>query len=827
MDWSRPLVRALSAVGLFACAFLPFGLQACTDADSSVRDVPQWSYSGLVLDGASDSALAGAVVEYLDASGARLSTITDQDGRFKIEGLPYGSQTLRFSCQKQGAEAARQYGTRLIWASSYNESSSMPGAMASSSRVVRLYPLDAGLRGEIYLRVAGNLVPARNALLSLNYRDTTFVNVGAGPMMARTDSVGRFLFTGLPADSGYSIVVARFQQDGRWYYPETLAPSRLRSRDTVVMGRTVLESDSSADYREPVLQSNVLDASGAGLTNVPVNTVPWYRIAFPFDATRLDVRLSNGSTALDIVSEVRGDTVLVRPSSRLPSDALLTMELTGLDNAGVRFHALLDGSRRFRTRKGLTAVESNAWNTSGSFRPEFTNYDTLWVRFSEPLSADLSRFQWNASSGARSLYGRGLNVNSKVWVSAETLFVSPDQRAKLDTTGKVGFNVIALAASGSISTAVEVASSIAQSGYALSWSNVVDASGRFRDDLGTLDSVQVVLNRKLGKYLGFQAPVTGTLPPGIQAEDVHLRGDTLVFRPSVGMAPGTVYGLSFDLQAVNGAVYRKAAEVRWKTQWGVSAVSVGNRFGSEYRRLAVAGDSLQVTFSQPVDTTAPFVVRAKDVKGNLLQMRVSWDATLTRATLRNVGWLPLANYGIATTLGTAGDSARAVNGMTFDLVTRSGEKVYGLAPVGDTLKLFTEAGLCAIGANFLQNHLAGTEIFPSEGARSEFPANEAVRLSFNRALDTAWLRTQDLTDFVTLQQSSGPVVSSTVSFEDGGRTLVLKPDAPLTVDSSYNVQILKLPGAGIRQAPAIGRHGGTWSGGTSQGFVLSSSFKVK
>ncbi|MEN9353426.1 MAG: CarboxypepD reg-like domain [Fibrobacterota bacterium] len=817
----------MPVLGLGMVLLLQLGLQACGEADSAVHEVPVWNYSGQVLDGSSDSALAGAVVQYVDEKGARLSTVTDQEGRFHIAGLPYGSQTLRFSCVRQDLNSVRRYGDRLIPASSYNESSTMPGTLASSSRVVRLFPLDASLRGEIYLRVAGNLTPARNAQLALTYRDTTFVNVGAGGMIVRTDSTGRFQFSQLPADSGYSLTVARFQQDGRWYHPQTIPTSRLLSRDTAVLGRTVLEPDSAADYREPVVQSNVLDASGAGLSSVPVNTVPWYRIAFPFDASRLDVRISNGTAALDAVTEVHGDTVLVRPSSRLPADAWLTVEITGLDKSGVRFRTVMDGSRRFRTRKALAAVESNAWATSAAYKTEFTNNDTLWVRFSEALSPDLSQLQWSASSAGRSLYGRGANVNSQVWVRAETLFVSPDQRAKLDTVGKLGFNLTAVAASGSASAGVEITSAIAQGGYAIAWSNAVDASGRFRDDLGTRDSVMIVLNRKLGKYLGFQAPGTGILPPGIQAGDVHLRGDTVVFVPGVGMTPGAVYGLSLDLQAVNGTVYRRAVEVRWRTQWGISIVSLDNRSGSEFRRFAAWGDSLQVTFSQPVDTASPFVVHAKDVKGNAFQALVSWDPTLTRATVRSAGWLPLANYGIATTSIAAGDSARAVSGMSFDLVTRAGEKVHGLVPAGDTVRLYTEAGLCAVSGNFLQSHLPGYEIFPAAVARTDFPVDSAVRLGFNRPLDTAWLRTQDLTGFVSLQQASGPVVTSSVSFEDGGRTLVLTPAAPLAKDTAYNLQVLKLPGAGIRPAPAIGRHGGTWSGGTSQGFVLSAAFKAK
>ncbi len=805
-------------------------LIACSGSDNSLSDVPTWSFSGVILDGSSDSALSGAVVDYLDATGVRQSVGTNSRGEFFIGSLPYGQRTFHFSCQKRDAlDSLVLFGERVVTASSYNESSSMPGALAGTSRVMRLFPLTGSVGGTAIVQVDGSgaYVPAKSVVVELIYRDTTFLNLKPLTFFSRTDSTGAFKLTGLPADSGLQVYIPRFQQDGRWYSADLVNVPRLISRRLMDIGRQVINSDTASDYVEPIAASNVLDGSGLGLSGIGLGTVPWFRIAFPFDPTRLDVQLRTGTTSIPVVAIVRGDTVFLTHADRLPSDTSLTTEISGLNSTGKKFHVLLDGNRRFKTVKALTAIESNTWSTSSSYHSEANLLDTLWVRFSEKLSTDLGQLQWNKASIARTIYGRGLSANAQVWVRAETLFVVPDQRMKLDTTGKMGFSVVATSASGSHSAALEFSIDIAATAYSIKWTNTVNALGIPRDDMGSMDSILVVSNRPIARLLGFSAADNSILPPGIQAADVRLRGDTLVFKPSMTMTPNTTYGLGFDLQAPNGVVYRKALQVRWRTVYATSIVSVNNRDGSEYRRFRSLGDSLVVRFSQSVDTSKAFVIHMNDARGNAVQTKVTWNATADVATIFNTTPLPTANFGISTTTNASGDTAKSVANVTFDLTSKSGERLYALQPAYDTLRLYSEDGLCAVASNLLKSHSSQYEILSTEPVVDSFPTTSAVTVTFNRPLDTAWMALRGDSTYVNLQLSTGSVVPCDISFQNGGKTIVLTPRAPLASGSFYYVQFVKIPGLGIRDALPIGRHGGTFNGTTTSGFLVGSSFPVR
>jgi len=807
-----------------------FVVSACSGSDSSVSDLPTWSYSGIVLDGSTDSVLAGAVVDYLDVSGNRQAVQTNEKGEFFVGTLPYGQRTFHFSCKKtDSAGRVVEFGERLIAASSYNESSSMPGALAGGSRVLRLFPLSGSVKGNIVVKVAGtgSIVPARGVTLEVVYRDTSFVNSHAASFLSKTDSVGAFQFTNLPADSGLQLSIPRFFQDGHWYNAGGTFFPRLVPRTAISLARTVIDADTASDYVEPILASNVLDASGLGLSGVGVTSVPWFRIAFPFDASHLAVQLLNGTTDVPVSVSVRGDTLFLNHADRLPANAFLTADISGLDGKGARFHAVLDGNRRFKTRPALTALESNTWSTSSAYRGQASLLDTLWVRFSEPLSSDLSQVQWSKSTQARTIYGRGPSVNAQAWVKAETLFVVPDQRLRLDTTGRMAFNVVAQAASGSQSAAVEIATDIASTAFSVLWTNSVNALGYPRDDLGSTDSIVLVANQHIASLLGFSAADAATLPTGIQAGDVRIHGDTIVYKPSTTLAPGTVWGLGFDVQTTKGVVFRKALQVRWKTVYKLSILSVNNRDGAEYRRFHALGDSLVVRFSQPIDTGKGFLVHMKDARGNQVQTKTVWNSSLDQASVFNTTPYPLANFGITTTTNSSGDTARAVSNVTFDLQSKAGEKIYGLQPTYDTLRIYTEAGLAAVGSNILKSHSSGYEVMSTETVVDSFPIGGAVEVSFNRILDTAWIRRTGDSTFVNLQSSSGPVVATKISFLDGGATIVLAPISPLTPGTAYYVQFLKLPGLGIRDALAIGRSGGTFGGTTSTGFLVGSPFTAR
>jgi hypothetical protein len=502
------------------------------------------------------------------------------------------------------------------------------------------------------------------------------------------------------------------------------------------------------------------------------------------------------------------------------------VEITGIDRKGVRFDVILDGDRRFRTRKPLVAVESNTWTTSSSYRPQTGLGDTLWVRFSERLSGDFGDLQWSSTDKSRTIWGRGASENARAWVSAETLFVVPDQRLNIDTTGSMAFKVAVVGISGAQSDPVTVSSEIESVTYSVKWSNAIDARGEFRDDLGTRDSIVVVSSRRISSLLGLASPDLGKLPPGIQSGDVSLRGDTLVYKPA-SLPAGTVYGLAFDIRSPEGVVYRRALQVRWKTAYRLSILSVDNREGVEYRRLRSLGDSVVVRFSRPIDTTRLFAVHMTDARGSVVQVSAKWRPSRDQVVLRNVSPLPLANFGISTTTNASGDSARAVVDVSFDLESVDGERVYGLRPAHDSIRLYVEEGLCAISSNTLKNHAAGFEIGPTEAVVDSFPVDGLVRVGFNRALDTSWIRRNGDSSFANIQASNGSLVPADIRFEDGGRTIVIDPRKPLAAGTAYNVQFVRIPGMSIRNAYAIGRHGGTYSGINSSGFLSSASFTAR
>lgn|GEM_PF-1387569 len=830
-----PPLRGARLAGLLASllfSFAFFGLLAgCEESGTSSYDVPTWSFSGVVLDGAADGVLPGASIEYVDADGIRRVLGADSAGGFRAEGVPYGQTVFRFGCSRRvSRDSVVRYGERVLTASSYNESSAMTGALAGGVRVVRLFPLSGAFSGTLVVRVAGSsaTVPARGVALRLVYRDTAFVSADPSVFSATTDSVGAFRFSRLPADSGLQLSVPRFVQDGRSYESDLVAVPMLRTGSVLSLGRIVASSDTVADYVEPVASSNVLDASGLGLVGIRRGGVPWFRIAHDFDSLHVDARLLDGTAAVAVSPRVHGDTIFLEHADLLPADALLSTEITGLDGRGMRFHVLLDGLRRFRTTRALAAVESNLWSTSTSYRARSGLGDTLWVRFSEPLSNDPDGIDWLGSGVERTVYGGGATPNARSWTKAETLFVVPDARMDVDTTGSMGFSVVVRAVDGERSDTVDVSTPIEDAGYAIRWSNAINALGEFRDDLGSTDSIVVVADRPVAALLRAVAADAGTLPSGLQPSDVTLRGrDTIVYRPTSTLAPGVVYGMAFDLRGTDGVVRRKALQVRWKTEYRTSIVFASNRDGSEYRRFRSLGDSLVVRFSQPIDTAKPFVVRMKDVRGSTVQTRVRWNAALDQATIFNVSPFPLANHGISSTLGAGSDSAKAVADVSFDLQSKTGERIVGLRVAYDSLRLYSEAGLCAVSANFLKAHVDGYEVVSTESVVDSFPVAGTIRVGFSRALDTAWIRRQGDSTFVSLQTSSGPVVPSSLRFEDGGKILVVDPRDPLVAGTSYYLQFIKIPARDVRDASAIARHGGVYGGTTSTGFLVGTPFTAR
>lgn len=816
-----PRSASTLALGLL-CVFL----LGCGTEDPAGYEYGRWTLTGYVLDGATDRPLADAVISYTNAEGNTKETRSSQDGSFVVGSLPFGAQTFRFGASKIVDGDTISYGTRLLVAGSTTESSSMEGVLPNGTRQVRLYPLDASASGEVALQAAGasTLSPGAGIQLRLRYRDTTFLPPDPSRLLATTDAQGKYRFEGLPADTGFVLFIDRSVGVGRTWNAASMTLPRLASGRELPLPRIVLASDSAAPLADPVLASNMMDSLRQGVVGVASSAVPWYRLATAPDSSRLDIQVRTPSLSVVVQPRVKGDTLFLDHVTPFPSDAYIVVEVAGTGRDGRSFRFVLDGTRRFKTRKAVSAVESNAWASSRSYRSAFGPGDTLWVRFSEPLAVDALRVQWSATSAGKVLYGKGSLANATAWIRGDTLFASPDQRLVLATGDKLGFNVVVTAASGSVSAPTEVVGDVDLRTFAVAWTNTKDAAGLVRNDLGTRDSIVVVANRPVRKVIDL-AVVSGTsVPAGLLLANVSLRGtDTLVVKPSLAMAPGIAYGLAFDLEGTDGRTQKGALAVQWQTAYRVKIVNVGNRGTSGYRRFKSLGDSLPIEFSEAIDTSAPFVVRMDDANGNPVRMKTAWTSR-TRAVLRNSNPLPLADFGSQAVAGVDGDAARAVSEASFDLTTARGEVVSGLRPMTEPVRIYTEEGLCAVSTSLLPGHASAYEVSSTELPADSLPVADAVRATFNRSLDTAHIRTSPAGMVLALETASGTLVPTTLSFADGGRTIVLTPASPLAAGTGHLLRLKNIPGLGIRDAGMVHRHGGVFTGAASGGFLLKTAF---
>jgi len=815
---------------LLILAFLAFA-SGCDSSSDSPTEYGRWGFTGFVLDGSTNQALEGARVTWVESNGASHETKTGADGQFSAAGIPYGAQTFRFSAVRILAPGdTMRFTERLITVASITESNTMEGTIPSGTRVVSLYPLRGTLQGEVALRLAGasTVSPAESVCVRLRYRDTSIVGIAPSTFETWTDASGAFRFRGLPADTGLTLSIGRTRLDAGTFAGAAVAVPRLLSQAEVILPRIELQQDSAPVLKEPVLSSNVLGSDGQGLVGLAVSVVPWYKLGVKPDSTRLDLQVAVGSQVFSVQPQVRSDTLFLRHVTPFPADAQVSVTINGSDLGGKSFKFTLDGTRRFKTRSAVAAVESNAWVSSKAFRSGFAPGDTLWLRFSEPLDTANQRLQWAAPSAGKALYGSGTQANAATWVRGDTLFVRPDQRLSVVDTNHIGFKVMVSAASGSVSAATEVVAAVDLRVPRVRWTNLRSPAGASREDVGVRDSLVIVSDRPLASVIGAVGSGTLSIPVGILPSSISLRGrDTIVVKPSIAMDPGIAYGMAFDVVSAEGATHRGVLAVAWKVASTIRILSLDNRAADGFRRFASLGDSLTVVFSEAVDTSKPFTVRMSDVNGIPVQVKPRWTAGNTTAVLRIASPLPLADFGSPAVATSDGDYAKAVADASFDLVTARGETVRTLKPATEPMRLYTEEGLCVVATNLVRNHASGYEVLSTDAPVDSFPRGSALWLTFNRVLDTAAIQRDGSAKFAILETSSGTAVSTTATFADGGRTLKLAPSDPLAADGTYFLRLKAVPAQGVRDAGMVHRHGGTYTGAASGGYFLKSSFVAR
>jgi hypothetical protein len=831
-DSGKPSARSALSRGLFRIATLCTAtlFWGCQPNEVTSNEYGTWTFTGYVVDGSTKAPLEGSLISYIDKDGATRKDTADEDGAFLIESLPFGERNFKFSFSPAG-DSAPAYTNRIVVLSSFNESKSIEGVVANVSMVVPLFPLTGKVSGTLATRLPGSAktYPAAGVALKLLYQDTAVANSFPVAFSSVSDSSGRFKFTGLPVAPGATILFNNLKIKGTTYALEPFAVNQLFGQGIVDLGALFLTAKDSSDRDIELVKSNVISLDGFGRANVPVDQTLIYVLPAELEPASLAVSVTGGAVP-DLRIRSHGDSVFIDPLGNLAYDALITVEITGIDTAGNRVHFIFDGARSFRTEKGFYAVESNTWDRLGITRSDFKPEDTLWVKYSAELDPDIQKIGWSSSAADNDINPTGAQANAKAWIHADTLFVRPDQRLAVEYGETMGFKASVLSKEGKRSDSLDVIGRVVADKYYITWTNTKNELGNMREDFGPMDSVMVVSNSPISEIKGLSQVDGMAVPPDLFLDNVKLRGDTLVYKPSLYLKTDSVYGIDFDVLFADKTFRRNIFPVRWKTASNIQLLSVDNRQDGLYRPFKAIGDSLTVVFSTEIDTNSassvPFKVNMTDVNGQSVRTQVRWLKDRRTAVIHNVDTLPLADFDASPAYTEDAPNTRAVRSLTFDLITLTGEKVFRFKPANKDIELHTERGLCVIDANVIGSHDRRTAVKRTESPLVNFDRDGAVVLAFNREIDTAAILADTVNAYFQIR-SVTDTVETLLSFSPDAKTVTLKPTAVLKSETEYRVWIRQVPGKGIAGAIGINLHGGRFSGGAINNSLLDTAFKTR
>jgi hypothetical protein len=791
------------------------------------NEVGTWNFSGVVVDGASDKILPHVEIAYTDQDGNFKNTQTDEQGKFYISNLPYGERTFVFTCTD-----STRYTTKRVVEASYSEASSLGGVIGDISRIVRLYPLTAAVSGSLVYQPKGTdyQLPAVSATLKLYYSDSTMKNAEPAVFTTTADSQGHFEMTGLPLAPGGIISFSNFKKKEITYQLPAKSLTVLNSKTVEDLGKLVFTTTDSTGWTATKFVSNILSNDGEGITGVPVNGTIWYKLPVALKPGSVSATV-NGAGTPGIVSRMASDTLFLIPVSQLMYDTLMEVKISGYTNDQENFSVTLGGKARFRTQKSPFPVEANFWSQPWIMTGRFGIGQTLWVRYSEMLDTMLNTYNWTSSSAAATIYGSGALVNAKVRISKDTLFIVPDQRLKITYNSTIGFKVQARTVDGRYCQFFDFGINTIEDPLFMVWTNTKDAMGNNRIDMGLRDTVKVVSSVTNFTVVGVSEGKTELAPPGLILSDVSVSGDTIVFVPSLSLRSDTAYSIDFDLQFSDGTVRKDVLGVSWSTKKKMAIIASDTKKNGMYRPMDAYGDSFSVTFSEPIDTginaAVAFRVNIKDVNGVRKRSSVRWDRDCRVAMIKLLDTLPTADYDAPAAYTATATLTKAVESVTFDLVTRSGEQVLGCKPQGDPIALHTEKGMCIIATNIVPNIDSRTSVEKEFTPDNEFPLNGIVELQFSRTIDTSLMKMDSLKLYAGIHKPGAVIVPSTVTILSDLKTIQIKPADSLEMKTSYYVWIKGVPAVNIAGAAPIKKHGGTFSGTSGASYLLDRPFKTQ
>lgn len=604
-----------------------------------------------------------------------------------------------------------------------------------------------------------------------------------------------------------------------------------------VDGNYISITDSFYVMKKPVISlvaSNVVNSNYEGLTGIAENVELWYKLSRAPSVSTVSGTI-NGINNKAVV-RVSGDTVFLKATENLPNGTVIPVTFTGLDSSGISFSfaSTADATpgtsvawKSFKVREALFPVASNTWGPmgKGDNATNFTFYDTMWVKFSQPLSTDLSKIEWSTPAGF--VVGTDVAItadpttqpNSVVWVSGDTLFVLPDNRANITWNKKVGFSVKVKTALGQ-ATAVyyDFVVKTPELNLFVKSTNTKDAFGERRDDFGLRDSVFVVSSVPIDSIhdvysLHSTLPATDTvvLPDeaaGTLKSSVTLRGDTIVYKPSAKLTSDATYAIDFKVHLKNEPVSvlrDHVLGISWKTKAGVliSATNVMAN-ATTFRPFKVIGDTLSVTFTKAIDTSynAPTPFKINGFVDNITKI---WSSDLKTVRIINRDTLTARAYSIAQNDMTTNNNTWDYP-ITFNVTCADGEEKSGLGGENrfiGKMAIKTEYKCAIVAANFVEGHTTVSAIANTETAKDTFAITGNPTLVFSRAIASSKLTADAINQYqsyIVLRKNGSTVpLEFALTISADAKTLTLDPVLSFEYNTEYEIDVMNIPVTGLKE----------------------------
>jgi hypothetical protein len=165
-----------------------------------------------------------------------------------------------------------------------------------------------------------------------------------------------------------------------------------------------------------------------------------------------------------------------------------------------------------------------------------------------------------------------------------------------------------------------------------------------------------------------------------------------------------------------------------------------------------------------------------------MRTSVRWDDSRTMATIFSLDTFPTADFHASPAYTINAKNTRAVDSLTFDLMTLEGEQSYQLGPENDKIEIHTQKGLCAINTDSIPNHDPQMAVGVNEKPLDTFPIDGSVQISFNRAIDTALMKRYSTSTFAGLEEKeSGLKIPCEILFSHSALAITITPNSPLNM----------------------------------------------